>query len=270
VTESAARPAGTRRFEGKTAIVTAASRGIGLGIAFRLATEGANVVITAREPEALDEAADALAASAAVAAAGTGAAGADQKGILAVAGRADDPVHQKETVERTLDTFGGLDYLVNNAGINPAYGPLVELDLDTGRKIVEVNVLAALSWVQHAYRAAMKEHGGAIVNVSSLGSLRTSRGIAFYGASKAMLTHLTANLAHELAPRIRVNAVAPAVVKTRFARALYEGREEEVAAGYPMKRLGTPDDVGAAVAYLLSDDASWVTGQQIVLDGGPQ
>jgi len=95
-----------------------------------------------------------------------------------------------------------------------------------------------------------------------------SPGIGFYGVSKAAVTHLTRTLAAELAPAIRVNAVAPAVIKTKFARALYEGREEQAAAGYPLGRLGSPEDVAAAVAFLASDDAAWITGQTLVIDGG--
>ncbi|MBF6302205.1 SDR family oxidoreductase [Nocardia amamiensis] len=242
-----------KRFEGKTAIVTGASRGIGLGIARRLVDEGANVVITARKQEALDAAVEALG--------GPGRA-------LAVAGRADDVAHQAETVARAIDTFGGADLLVNNTGINPAFGPMIELDLDAARKIVEVNCLAALSWVQQAYRAWMKDYGGAVVNVSSVAGLKPAPGIGFYGSSKAMLTHITQELAVELGPNLRVNAVAPAVVKTKFATALYEGREDEIAAAYPLKRLGVPEDIGSVVAFLLSEDASWLTGQLLVVDGG--
>ncbi|MGW4119530.1 SDR family oxidoreductase [Nocardia sp. NPDC004711] len=241
------------RFEGKTAIVTGASRGIGLGIAQRLVDEGAKVVITARKQEALDEAVAAL--------------GGPSK-ALAVAGRADDSAHQAETLERAVETFGSADLLVNNTGINPVFGPMVELDLDAARKIVEVNCLAALSWVQHAYRAWMKDHGGAVVNVSSVAGLKPAPGIGFYGSSKAMLTHITQELAVELGPDIRVNAVAPAVVKTKFATALYEGREEQIAAAYPLKRLGVPEDIGSVVAFLLSADAAWLTGQLLVVDGG--
>jgi NAD(P)-dependent dehydrogenase (short-subunit alcohol dehydrogenase family) len=153
-------------------------------------------------------------------------------------------------------------------GINPVHGPLIDLDLGAARKIVEVNALAALSWTQRAYAASMGTNGGAVVNVSSLAALRPAPGIGFYGASKAMLLHLTQELAAELAPAVRVNGVAPAVVKTRFAAALYEGREAEVAARYPMKRLGVPADVAGAVSFLLSDDAAWITGQVIVVDGG--
>ncbi|MDQ2756131.1 MAG: SDR family oxidoreductase [Actinomycetota bacterium] len=241
------------RFDGKTAIVTGASRGIGLAIAQRLVDDGATVVITARKQEALDEAVARLGGP---------------EHALAVAGPGDDPVHQDEVVASAISTFGGLHFLVNNTGINPVYGPLMQLDLAAARKIVEVNDIAALSWVQKAYAASFAEHGGAIVNVASVAGLKPAPGIAFYGASKAMLIHLTQELAVELGPKIRVNAVAPAVVKTKFAVALYEGREEEVSAAYPLKRLGEPEDIGAAVAFLLSDDAAWITGQTMVLDGG--
>jgi NAD(P)-dependent dehydrogenase (short-subunit alcohol dehydrogenase family) len=242
-----------KRFEGKTAIVTGASRGIGLGIAQRLVDEGARVVITARKQEALDEAVAELG-------------GPDV--ALAVSGKADNPEHQDEAIAKTLDTFGSIDLLVNNTGINPVYGPMIELDLDAARKIFEVNVLSALSWTQKVYKAAMGERGGAIVNVSSVGGLKPAPGIGFYGSSKAMLNHVTQELAVELGPKIRVNAVAPAVVKTKFATALYEGKEDEVSATYPLKRLGVPEDIGSVVAFLLSEDAGWLTGQVVVIDGG--
>lgn len=243
----------SKPFEGKTALVTGASRGIGLAIAERLVADGARVVITARKKEALDEAVAALGGPSVA---------------LGVPGKADDPEHQADAVRQAIETFGSLDLLVNNTGINPAYGPIVELDLGAARKTVEVNCIAALAWVQQAHRAWMKEHGGAIVNVSSVSGIRPAPGIGFYGASKAMLVSLTELMALELAPGIRVNAVAPAVVKTRFAEKLYADREEKVAAAYPLKRLGEPEDIGSAVAFLLSDEASWITGQLVVLDGG--
>jgi 3-oxoacyl-[acyl-carrier protein] reductase len=241
------------RFSGKTAIVTGASRGIGLAIAERLVAEGGRVVITGRKPEALAAVAMEL--------------GGPER-ALGIAGHADDADHQAEVVARATEAFGSVDLLVNNTGINPVFGPLMDLDLAAARKIVEVNCLAALAWVQQAHRAWMAEHGGAVVNVSSVASIRTAPGIGFYGASKAMLVHLTQELAVELGPRTRVNAVAPAVVKTRFATALYEGREEEVAERYPLKRLGVPEDISSVVAFLLSDDAAWITGQLLVIDGG--
>jgi NAD(P)-dependent dehydrogenase (short-subunit alcohol dehydrogenase family) len=238
---------------GKVALVTGASRGIGLGIAERLVQEGARVCITARKPDALDDAVTALGGP---------------EHAIAVAGRADDPEHREDAVRRTVEAFGSLDLLVNNAGINPVFGPLVDLDLAAARKVVEVNALGALAWVQAAHRAWMAEHGGSVVNISSVSGVRPAPGIAMYGASKAMMISLTESLAVELGPAIRVNAVAPAIVKTAFATPLYEGREDQVSAAYPLRRLGVPGDVAGAVAFLLSDDASWITGQTITLDGG--
>ncbi|MDN5743645.1 MAG: SDR family oxidoreductase [Nocardioidaceae bacterium] len=241
------------RFEGKTAIVTGASRGIGLAIAQRLVDDGAKVVITGRKEGPLAEAVAELGGPTLA---------------LGVPGHADDVEHQADVVAQAIATFGSADLLVNNTGVNPAYGPLMDLDLDAARKIMDVNCVAAVSWAQQIHRAWIGEHGGAIVNVASVAGLRPAPGIAFYGASKAALIHITEELAVELGPDIRVNAVAPAVVKTRFATALYEGREEEVAAPYPLQRLGVPEDIGSVVAFLLSSDAAWMTGQTLTIDGG--
>jgi 3-oxoacyl-[acyl-carrier protein] reductase len=245
----------TSRFAGRVAVVTGASRGIGLAVAARIVAEGGLVCLTARKEDGLRTAVDELNGDGPVRA-------------IAVAGKADDESHQLSTVERVLAEFGRLDVLVNNTGINPSYGPLLDLDTGAARKTLDVNVVAALSWVRVAHRAYLGEHGGAVVNVASVAGLRPAMGIGFYGISKAALIQLTAQLAVELAPSVRVNAVAPAVVKTRFATALFEGREEEVSRGYPLGRLGVPEDVAATVAYLASDDAAWVTGQTLVVDGG--
>jgi NAD(P)-dependent dehydrogenase (short-subunit alcohol dehydrogenase family) len=237
----------------RVAIVTGASRGIGLGIAAELVRQGARVCVTARGQEALD---------AAVAELG----GPDV--AIAVPGKCDDAGHQAEAVARTIEAFGSLDMLVNNTGINPVYGPIADVDPVAAAKILAVNVLAPLAWTRRARDAWMGEHGGSIVNVSSVAGFRPSPGIGMYGVSKAALIRLTTELAVELGPRIRVNAVAPAIVKTKFATVLYEGREEQVAAAYPLRRLGVPEDIAGAVAFLLSDQASWITGQTLVLDGG--
>ena len=240
------------RFDGKVAIITGASRGIGLGVAERLVADGAKVCLTARKKEALDDA---------VASLGAG-------NAIGVAGAGDDAGHQDDAIARTIEAFGSIDFLVNNTGINPVYGRMIDIDLAAAEKIFRVNVLSALSWSQKVYRARMGERGGAIVNIASVAGIKPAPGIGFYGASKAMLIHVTEELAVELGPGIRVNSVAPAVVKTKFASALYEGKEDEVSAAYPLKRLGVPEDISSVVAFLLSEDAAWLTGQNIVIDGG--
>lgn len=240
-------------FKDRVALVTGASRGIGLAIAQGLVERGAKVVITARKPEPLAEAVELLG-------------GPDV--AIAVPGKADDAAHQQEAVAAAVEKFGSLDMLVNNTGINPVYGPTLDVDPAAASKIFAVNVVAPLSWIRAARDAWMGEHGGSVVNVASIAGIRTSPGIGMYGVSKAALIRLTQELGAELGPKIRVNAVAPAVVKTQFATALYEGREEEVAAAYPMKRLGVPEDIAGAVAFLLSGEAGWMTGQTVVLDGG--
>jgi NAD(P)-dependent dehydrogenase (short-subunit alcohol dehydrogenase family) len=200
----------------RVALVTGGTRGIGRAIAEALLADGAAVCITGRTQATLDEAVDAL--------------GADR--VLGVAGSAQDEVHRAACVRAVLDRFGRLDVLVNNAATNPQYGPLVDADLAAVRKVLEVDLVAPLGWVQEAWRAWMAEHGGAVLNVASIGGLRAGSHIGAYNAAKAALIHLTRQLAIELAPAVRVNAVAPAVVKTRFAEALYADREDEVAAGY--------------------------------------
>ncbi|HEX4654611.1 MAG TPA: SDR family oxidoreductase [Mycobacteriales bacterium] len=242
-------------FKGRTALVTGATRGIGFGIAEELVARGANVCITARKPDELAEAVKSLDPD------GSGRA-------IAARGSADDPDHQRAAVEETVSTFGRLDILVNNAAVNPQYGPLMDADIGAVRKVFEVNVIAVLAWSQRAWEASMREHGGSILNVASVGGLRAGSPIGAYNASKAALIHLTRQLAVEMSPGVRVNGIAPAVVKTKFARALYEGREEEVASHYPLKRLGRPEDTAKLAAFLLSDDASWITGETVTIDGG--
>ncbi|MBV9383296.1 MAG: SDR family oxidoreductase [Streptosporangiaceae bacterium] len=238
---------------GRAALVTGASRGIGLAIAHSLVGRGARTVITARRAEGLEEAAAALG-------------GPDH--AVPVPGNASDPAHREAAVRTAIDRFGGLDMLVANVGINPVYGPLMDTDLGAVEKIMNTNVVATLGLIQQAWHAWMAEHGGSILVVASTAGLRAAEGIAAYGVSKAALINLTTQLAVELGPAVRVNAIAPAVVKTRFAEVLYEGREEEVARRYPAGRLGRPEDAGEAAAYLLGPGAGWVTGQVLVLDGG--
>ncbi len=244
-----------RRFAGQVAIVTGASRGIGLATAMLLADEGASVCITARGAEGLDRALERL----------------PEGRAFGVAGKADDADHRTAVLDAVRDRFGGLDVLVNAAGANPAFGPLLDLELAAARKTIEVNLLAALAWVQGSVRHEGLDFAarrGRVVNISSSTAETPSPGIGLYGVAKAALSHLTRTLAAELGPAIRVNAVAPAVVRTQFASALYADKEAEVAAKYPLGRLGEPEDVAAAIAYLASADADWVSGQVLTLDGG--
>jgi 3-oxoacyl-[acyl-carrier protein] reductase len=242
-------------FFGRVAVLTGATRGIGLALARELVDRGASVVVTARKPDEL------AAAVATLDPDGSGRA-------VASRGSADDAEHQRATIDLALDQFGRLDHLVNNAAVNPQYGPLMEADLSAVRKVFDVNVTAVLAWTQLAWQAWLGEHGGSVLNVASVGGIRAGSPIGAYNASKAALIHLTRQLGVELGPAVRVNAVAPAVVETTFARALYEDREDEVATAYPLRRLGVPSDIGKAGAFLLSDAASWITGETLVVDGG--
>jgi NAD(P)-dependent dehydrogenase (short-subunit alcohol dehydrogenase family) len=235
----------------RTALVTGASRGIGLAIARALLAEGANVVITARS----DEAAKAAAGQLGPHAAGFGAHAADDQAATACAAF-------------TLERFGRLDVLVNNAGTNPAYGPLADVERDAFGKTIDVNLWAPLHWTRVVWHAAMREHGGTVVNVASMGGIGVARDLGVYNISKAALIHLTRHLALELAPGVRVNAVAPGIVRTRLSRALWEQGEPQVAAGIPLARIGEPPDVASAVVFLASDAASWITGETLAIDGG--
>ena len=236
--------------EGRTAVVTGASRGIGLAIAEALVAGGVRVVMTSRGDGA-EQAAAGLSGRA-----------------LGVQAHATDQVAAAACVQTALEHFGSIDILVNNAGTNPAFGPLVDLEPARVGKTIEVNLLASLLWTALVWHAYMSEHGGTIINIASIGGLDVAPNLGAYNVTKAGLIHMTRQLAFELAPKVRVNAVAPGVVRTRLAEALWKDHEQAVAGEIPLQRIGEPADVGAAVAFLASDQAGWVTGETLVIDGG--
>jgi NAD(P)-dependent dehydrogenase (short-subunit alcohol dehydrogenase family) len=245
-----------QRLQGRVVLITGGSRGIGLAIAERVVSEGARVVITGRDQGRLD-----------AAVAGLG----GVSHAHAVAGKVDDREHQAATAAAAMAWFGGLDALVNNAAVSPgrAYGPLAQLDLELASRVLDANVLAALGWTQAALAAGgLAQPGAAIVNISSAAWRGPTPGLGLYGLSKSALVYLSRQLASELAPRVRVNVVSPATVRTRMSEGLIAGREEAVADSHPMKRIGEPSDISAAVAYLCSDEAAWVTGVNLDVDGG--
>jgi len=240
------------RLDGKTAIVTGGSKGIGLGIAKAFADAGATVLITARSAETLETASAEL--------------GPNVHWTVGHAGRPDDA---ERVVGECIERLGSCDVLVNNAATNPYAGPLIDVPLSAWDKTVEVNLRGPLAWTQAAWNGWMNAHDGcSVINIASVGAYRTAELLGLYSLLKGALVHMTQQLAAELAPRARVNAIAPAVIKTDFSRLLWQGdRAERTAKSYPMKRLGEPADIGEAALYLAAG-ASWMTGHTIVLDGG--
>lgn len=238
--------------EGKVALVTGASKGIGQAIAAIYARHGARVMLSSRKQAALEEAASAIEGETAVFEANAG-----------------DPDAAEACVDATIARFGGVDILVNNAATNPYMGRSVDIDLPRWQKTFEVNLRGPLVWSHHAWHKSMSERpGSTIVNIASIGGLSTGSAIGIYNNTKAALIHLTKVLAVELAPGTRVNAIAPGLVKTDMARALWEPNESQLGRATPLGRIGEPADIANAALFLASDMASWITGQTIVVDGG--
>jgi NAD(P)-dependent dehydrogenase (short-subunit alcohol dehydrogenase family) len=241
----------------RVALVTGASRGIGSAIANALAEQGARVALSSRKQGDLDAEAERINSrfpESAVA-------------IAAHAGREED---LERLVKDVMERFGRIDILVNNAATNPYFGPVLDAELGAWDKTFEVNLRGVFLLTKLVYAASMEKHGGAIVNVASIGGIRPGYGLGVYDITKAGVIMLTRQLAKELGGKVRVNAVAPGIIKTRFAEALWgnEAIMERVRTSNPMGRIGTPDEVAGVVAFLVSDAASYVNGEVVVIDGG--
>jgi NAD(P)-dependent dehydrogenase (short-subunit alcohol dehydrogenase family) len=236
---------------GQVAVVTGASRGIGFAIAQRLSRCGAAVALVARTAESLRAAAAKLPSE-----------------CRTFAADATDPESATQVLDAVADSLGPPTILVNNAGGSTHYGPLVEAEVAQVRAAFELNVVGPMCW-SRAFCAARRPDGpGSIVNVSSISGVAPSRKVGLYGISKAALLHFTRQLAVELAPEIRVNAVAPGMVETDMSRSAVVALGVRAWANIPLQRIATAQDVAACVAFLAGPDAAFITGETVIIDGG--
>jgi NAD(P)-dependent dehydrogenase (short-subunit alcohol dehydrogenase family) len=238
------------RLDGKVALITGASKGIGLATAKMYAEAGASVMMVSRKID------DSVITEAGI------------RGDVAVhAANAGDVEQGERCVRATIERFGPIDILVNNAATNPYYGPSLGVDEARFDKTFQVNLRGPLFWTKSVWDAGMNERPGVIINVASVGGMRTEGALGIYNLTKAALIHMTRQLAAELGPT-RVVGIAPGLVKTDFAKVLVDNFGDRLAAALPLGRIGAPDDIAALATFLASDRASWITGETYVIDGG--
>jgi NAD(P)-dependent dehydrogenase (short-subunit alcohol dehydrogenase family) len=245
------------RLDGKVAIVTGGTRGIGLAIATTFARAGASVVVSSRRQEHVDAVVHALTAE-----------GHKVVGITAHMGKASD-CH--ELAARTVEHFDGIDIIVNNAATNPIFGPLQQSTDDAFEKIFGVNVKGPLELCRTAHSVMAARGGGSIVNIASIGGVSPEAGLGLYSVSKSALISLTKVMAQEWgADGIRANVICPGLIKTKFSQALWQDAHiaQQILGHQPIRRIGEPEDVSGLALFLASDASSYCTGSVYMVDGG--
>ena len=245
------------RLDGQTALITGGSRGIGRAIAHRMAEAGASVIINGRTAETCENVVEEIRAAGGVA-----------RALPYNISKVEDAM---AIAHESLGIFGKVDIFVGNAAANPHFGPVLEVDMGAFDKIVDTNIKANLLISQVLVPPMVERQSGSLIFVTSIAGIQASDGLGIYGMSKAAEAALMRNLAAEHGPdNIRVNCIAPGLVKTDFAKALWEDKEklEKTTSAYPLRRIGTPDEIAGTAVWLASPAGGFVTGQTIVVDGG--
>jgi NAD(P)-dependent dehydrogenase (short-subunit alcohol dehydrogenase family) len=235
----------------RVALITGGSRGIGLACAVELARAGARVVITGRSPKSLEAARDAIGERCTI-----------------CPGDASKEHEIDQCLQQAMETHGRIDILVNNAGGPLQLGPMLDLPAENLDATLKLNLRGPYLWIRAAWRSWMREHGGVILNIASLGGISLQPGMGAYSLSKAALLHMTRILAAELSPRVRVNAIAPGIVRTDATLEFIDSGGPSMPVRLPLQRFGDPEDVAQACRFLVSDSSSWITGETLVVDGG--